>query len=137
MGSTRGGYAQLNVGGKTVRVCRLILERKFGQLPSGIVARHTCDIKCCIAEDHLIKGTDQDNKDDMVQRGRSARGEKQGHAKLSAEQVFAIRASIGSQAEIGRQFGVGRTAVGKIKRRELWVHLPEAPLDQPAERVGS
>lgn len=37
MGATSHGYASLKIGGKAVSICRLILERKFGSLPSAIM----------------------------------------------------------------------------------------------------
>lgn len=124
MGATSHGYASLKIGGKAVSICRLILERKFGSLPSAIMARHTCDIRCCIAEDHLIPGSTQDNTADRVRRGRSAQGEKSGMAKLSVDQVLAIRSASGPLTKIADQFGVGKSLVGYIKRRERWGHLP-------------
>ena len=41
-----------------------------GPIPEGKLVRHTCDIMPCINPEHLIPGTDQDNVDDMIIRGR-------------------------------------------------------------------
>ncbi|MFY7853698.1 MAG: HNH endonuclease [Brevundimonas sp.] len=52
-------------------------------------------------------------------------GEKSHLAKLTADQVREIRAMRGlkSQAEIGRQFGVSQTCVGKILSGKKWKQL--------------
>ncbi len=42
------------------------------------VIRHTCDNPACIAEAHLLRGTHNDNVQDRVLRGRSARGAQNG-----------------------------------------------------------
>lgn len=48
------------------------------------------------------------------------KGERHPSARLSEEQVRAIRKMRGSHRKIGLQFGVSAAAVGKIKRRESW-----------------
>ena len=50
---------------------RYALERKLGrELEPGEVARHTCDNPICVNPDHLLPGTQRDNVDDMMRRGR-------------------------------------------------------------------
>ena len=53
-----------------------------------------------------------------------ARGERMGGAaKLTTEQVLAIRSDIGSIRALGRKYGVSGTQILKIRRRESWSHL--------------
>ena len=55
------------------KVARILLGLAKGD---GLHARHTCDHPWCVNPSHLITGTPHNNHRDMVQRGRSARGEK-------------------------------------------------------------
>ena len=42
-----------------------------GEIPEGMVVRHTCDNIRCVNPKHLILGTPNDNVQDRVDRGRS------------------------------------------------------------------
>jgi DNA invertase Pin-like site-specific DNA recombinase len=61
----------------------------------------------------------------MTKKGRVARGEANGDAKLKKEQVYAIREDPRAHREIAADYGVSRTQVSRIKKRERWAHLPE------------
>ena len=58
---------------------------------------------------------------------RLARGERHGHAKLSAQQVMAIRAEYAAggvfQHELARKFGVTQGLVSGIVRLARWAHV--------------
>lgn len=70
----KGGYGvrSLHVSG-TRLAHRAALADKLGRQVEG-VARHTCDNPPCINPDHLIEGTQADNIDDAVARGRARGG---------------------------------------------------------------
>lgn len=58
--------------------------------------------------------------------GGAQRGEFHGSAKITAEDVIAIRqryASGESYAAIGTAFGLNQSTIGKIVRREKWAHV--------------
>lgn len=55
----------------------------------------------------------------------SARGEKIGTSKLTAEKVFAIRADSRSRKEIAADYGITVTMVGYIVRGLSWSHLTD------------
>lgn len=57
----------------------------------------------------------------------TARGERIGSAKLTEDQVRAIRKAVGSVRAIGREFGVSAETVSNIKRREAWTHVSDDP----------
>lgn len=109
-----------------------------GEVPEGLCVMHSCDNTGCINPEHLELGTPKDNSEDMVFRGRSAVGERNGHAVLSVEQIEEIRAKwrIGgvTQTSLARQYGVSISTVHLIVRHKTWRHLhdderkrPEAP----------
>lgn len=85
-----------------------------------LVVRHRCDVPSCVNPNHLEAGTHADNKQDSINRGRHAYGERSGGAKLTAEEVASIRAAYvrgsntsGSLA-LGRKYGVSDVHVRMI-----------------------
>lgn len=90
------------------------------------VARHTCDNVACVNPSHIISGTDQDNSDDMVKRGRAAWGNLNPRTKLVPDDVMAIRARLSAgetQSSIADLFGVSQTNIGFISRGKTWSWL--------------
>ena len=43
----------------------------YGPIPDGIEVLHSCDNPPCIRPQHLFLGTQQDNIDDMIRKGRA------------------------------------------------------------------
>ena len=67
------GYGVMTLARKglfNARVHRLMFERYFGSIPDGMVIRHKCDNPPCSNPDHLELGTQNDNVQDMKDRGR-------------------------------------------------------------------
>lgn len=95
-------------------------------LPSSIVIRHRCDNGLCCNPAHLIQGTQADNVQDMIDRGRIRRGEDIRNAILTAHDIPSIRARL-SRGELHRQiagdFGVCPSAISKIARGIAWAWL--------------
>lgn len=117
------GYGRFRIGAKKVRVHRLSYEMHCEAIPPGRVVRHRCDMPGCVNPAHLLLGTDHDNVADKVARDRQARGERLPSAKLSEDDVRAIRAMEGSHREIGKRFGIAHRTVGNIKRGIDWRHV--------------
>jgi DNA invertase Pin-like site-specific DNA recombinase len=108
-----------------------------GDITEGYGVLHRCDNPPCVNPAHLWIGTDADNMRDRDQKGRMVsnikhfrpemrpRGEKHGHAKLTAEQVQTIRALHGTmpQHAIAKHFGVDRSTISEIQSGKKWRHL--------------
>lgn len=94
--------------------------------PGKSCVLHKCDVRSCVNPDHLFLGTQRDNMHDMIRKGRSARGEKQGAAKLTAYKVREMRKLWSGGAtppQLAQQFGVSREAVNGVVFRRNWRHV--------------
>lgn len=106
------GYGRIHGHGGTIKAHRLaycLHTHCTMESISEQVVRHTCDNTGCVNPNHLLLGSNLDNIADRYERGRSAKGERNGWAKLTSEEVSQIRAFY--------QKGVrGRGAVSTPKR---------------------
>lgn len=122
-----GGYGHLTYRGKNVRAHRIAYDLCVGDIPKGQHVLHACDNRPCVNPDHLFLGTNQDNIDDMIAKERNNRGERNGMAVLTEDDVREIRQLLSTgtytQSEIGDMFGVTRGAVKSIKLGKTWKYL--------------
>lgn len=120
---SKDGYGQRRVGGKVHYVHRLSFESHYGRKPVGVV-RHKCDNRACYNPEHLTEGTKAQNSQDMVDRDRHARGERQGNSKLKAFQVSEIREAFNlgaeTQKQIASRYGISDTTVRNIGTHRRW-----------------
>jgi len=98
-----------------------------GAIPDGLWVLHRCDVPSCCNPDHLFLGTNQDNVDDKVRKGRaktkSQRGTSNGFAKLSDDIVKHIRQSGLPNWEIAKALNVSRPTISRVRRGLSWVHV--------------
>lgn len=76
---------------------------------------------------NLYWGTAQENSDDKYRDGTMARGERQGNARLRAEDVRAIRTrhAVGEgQSALASEYGISQAHVSRIVLRQTWKHVP-------------
>lgn len=117
------GYGVVRVDGKNVKTHRISLENSLGRpLKEGMYALHSCNNPPCCNPDHLREGTNQENVDDKLRADRQPRGETNGKAKLTLEQVNEIRQNIDglSQYQLADRYGVRRPCIAKIQRGKTW-----------------
>lgn len=91
-----------------------------------LYALHKCDNANCVRFSHLFEGTQQDNVNDMVAKGRHSHGDR--HAlKLTTADVLEIREKYASGCyfykDLGTTYGIDSHTVGEIVRGEIWKHL--------------
>ena len=84
-GYTNGvGYGDLRFKNQHMLAHRASYEAFVGKIPEGMLLMHSCDNPICCNPEHLKVGTDQDNKNDCVAKGRHSRGEKHLNSILKA-----------------------------------------------------
>ena len=124
--------------GKTIPATHFSFLLKFGRLPlPGKQINHTCDNPPCVHPDHIYEGTQIENMEDAIGRGRRAdkygcwanppKGEAHHGAKLTDDDIRAIRIRYDSGnetlGEIAPDYRISRMAVSKIGRRLSWAHV--------------
>lgn len=122
------GYGRFWLNDTRFYAHRVSYELNCGPIPPGYFVCHHCDNPLCVRPDHLFLGTPQENVADSVAKGRSARGEKNAHTKLTEEDVIAIRETYAAggitHRELAHQYNVSRKSIGDIINRRRWKHVP-------------
>ena len=125
----KDGYGNVKLHKKEVRAHRVSFTNFRGVIPEGICVCHSCDNRACVNPDHLFLGTHGDNALDRDEKGRNINylGEAHGEAKLTNGQVLEIRSRYASgcvsQQQLANEFGMHRTMIGFIVRRQKWKHI--------------
>lgn len=125
------GYTRIWYNGKQERLFRVIYQLKNGDIPKNMVLRHTCDNPSCCNIEHLVLGTQKDNVDDMIKRGRSKQcterksiqGTKNKSNKLSEDAVRNIYLSNLSSYKLSKLYNVSRANIILIKKGKTWKWL--------------
>lgn len=131
---TKAGYGMISSGTRTERgnylplyAHRVSYEAAYGPLEARMEACHRCDNPPCVNPSHLFAGTVADNARDMQRKGRSTAGETHAAAKLTDDDVRAIRSRYAaggiSQAALAKEYGLFQTNVSHIVLRRRWKHV--------------
>lgn len=119
------GYGKFRTEGETFQAHRIAWRIANGTDPGNSLVRHKCDNRMCCNPLHLELGSQIDNMADMVVRGRSARGEANGRATLTAADVAEIKARITAgepNTHIARDYPITHSMVSRIKHGLAWTH---------------
>ncbi|MEB0898147.1 HNH endonuclease [Citrobacter freundii] len=124
------GTTSTRINGKTVaiRLHRKAYCESVGvsiESIKGRVVLHMCDNPRCINPEHLVLGTQLENVRDMEIKGRGnhVSGERNGSAKLTAEDVLEIRSSTLSNRKIASIYGLSDSYISSIRLRKKWKHI--------------
>ncbi len=132
---------------KRIRMAHRVAYRiQFGYFPIHLKICHRCDNPPCCNPSHHFVGTQAENVADMDAKGRrrpptpensgfrrhpelAMRGEKNGFAKLTAENALSIRREFSTgtiyKRELAAKYGVSPFAIHCIIIRKTWRHLPD------------
>lgn len=131
-GKNRNGYGRFRFNGEARLAHRLAWQNINGEIPDGMCVCHKCDTPACVNPDHMFIGTRADNVADMIAKGRQSighdhsltvRGTANGCAKITEDEVLAIRNDGGYQRDIARRFGISQAQVWNIINRKQWAHV--------------
>lgn len=117
------GYGQILFEGIRHYAHRLAYRIFKGGVPAGIRVLHKCDTTNCVNPKHLFLGTQKDNSDDMMRKGRGPCGERHSSAKLREIDIPTIRASNSTNSELADYYGVLAWLIGAVKRHIRWKHI--------------
>lgn len=81
------GYALFGFNGKKIGAHRASYELAYGPIPDGAIVMHRCDNRLCLNPHHLEIGTQRDNVQDMIRKGRSGKP----NTRLTDMEVLKIR----------------------------------------------
>lgn len=128
------GYGTIRHDGCDRYVHRLVCEEENGPPPSADSdAAHSCGRgkQGCVTKGHMSWKTRKGNEADKLSHGTIARGERNGHAKLTEAEVLEIRRLKGGmpQCRIAERFSVSEATISEIMNGKKWRWLREDSQD--------
>jgi len=66
----KDGYGSFMINYKNMRAHRVAYESFYGSIPKKLLVLHKCDNPSCCNPNHLWLGTNKDNTQDMINKGR-------------------------------------------------------------------
>lgn len=122
-GKNGKGYGSFFSFGKSNNAHRFAWRIYRGAIPKDKHVLHDCDTPECQNPNHHWLGTNQDNIDDKIKKGRirPALGEDCNH-KLTEENIRQIR-TIGNSrpaTEIAKMFNVCRHTIQRVLKKQFW-----------------
>ncbi len=134
----KNGYGLTTYRGKLTKAHRAAYT-EFKGSPGELFVLHTCDTPACVRPKHLFLGTQKDNVQDMLSKGRgyvqteahrlfqkTKVGERNSHAKLTEEDVLTIRARYAAGEKMIRmeeEYKVSYACIQFICHKRSWKHL--------------
>lgn len=119
-------YGKFNIGKGLYNANRVAYFLHYNVDPRELLVMHSCDNPKCCNPKHLSLGATNDNSKDMVNKGRSNKGETVNTAKLTETEVIEIRKLHDDgvdKIKIYSMFKVAKTTIDCIIDRKTWKHL--------------
>lgn len=94
-----------------------------GPITEDMCVCHTCDNPWCVNPDHLWVGDNADNMADRNAKGRHSHGEAHYEAKLTEDDIRAIRLRPYSYTKMAAMYGVSKGHISNIVAGRKWPHV--------------
>lgn len=140
-GKQKARYPRVSFNGVKYSLHRLSwMLANEKSIPEEMYVCHKCDNTKCCNPDHLFLGTQFDNMQDMIQKGRNAntKGDNNPRAALTEGEVIEIRnlyVSGWSRKDLSRHFSTPPSTISNILRGDTWGHLEYTdPKRMPANK---
>lgn len=123
------GYGHMSINNRTHRVHRVSYKIFHSEIPNKLHVLHKCDNRNCVNPDHLFLGTNDDNVQDSVTKGRrrGAIGEKNCNSKFVVSDIREIRelhkANSYTPTELASLYSVATSTIHRIVTRKTWSHI--------------
>lgn len=127
-GVNKGGYGSFWWPEKRIYTAHVASYELFRGKRNGKDVCHSCDNTLCINPSHLWLGTQQQNMNDMIRKGRAndGKGEHNGHAKLTLNSIQKIKVLYSkggyTQKDLGYKFGISQAHVSTIINEKTWIN---------------
>ena len=124
-GRTGVGYGLVSYQGKRMGPHRVVCLLAYGSppFPNADAAHFVCGNRGCVNKRHLRWSSRMQNVDDARRHGRLTFGQKAASAKLTSDNVRAIRLDTRSTSVIAQEYGVWPHTIRNVKRGRTWAHL--------------
>lgn len=128
-GTIMNGYGKLQVKNRQILAHRYSWQIHNGPIPFGLHVLHHCDNPPCSNPKHLFLGTDKDNSDDKLKKGRGnhLKGENAPCNVLTNSQVGEIKILLSttniSQYKLAKIFNVHKSTINNIQSDRGWNHI--------------
>ena len=126
-GRNAGGYGVVRIHDKSMLTHRASYLYHYNSIPTGLHVLHKCDNPCCCNPEHLFIGTDRDNMEDKVRKGRQSRqgmlGKEHPMAILEDKNVITIFTSSLNTLELASIYNVSPSTISAIRNKSCWKHV--------------
>lgn len=133
------GYTLFHVYAGDGTVHGTILAHRFayfvanGLFDQALRICHTCDNRKCVNPAHLFAGTQRENIQDSIAKGRFKNPVMEKRV-LTAEQAISAFHDPRSYSKIGRDLGIAATSVWAIKHGISWSHVTGIPKQRRGDK---
>ena len=118
------GYGSCCISKRQMGAHRMAWILARGPIPDGLEVLHDCDVRRCCNPAHLFLGTQKDNIEDAMGKGRNPKGDTHGFRKLSSSDVAEIRKAYKFRSVtyklLALRYDVSVCEIGRVIRGEAW-----------------